>query len=79
MGKKAAAQIWIWIYICLLIGRLGVGPAIQAVDIVVSDLLPITENLLAVHAKSLMVQAKMLRLQGFWKDTQTHTPLKSHL
>lgn len=39
----------------LLIGGLGVGPAIEVVDIVVSDFLSITEYLLAVHAQSLMV------------------------
>lgn len=43
------------VHIYLLIGGLGVGPAIEVVDIIVSDSLSITEYLLAVHAQSLMV------------------------
>lgn len=39
----------------LLIGGLGVGPAVEVMDIVVSHFLSITEYLLTVHAESLMV------------------------
>lgn len=39
----------------LLIGRFGVGPSIEVVDIVVPDLLSIVKYVFTVHAKSLVV------------------------
>lgn len=53
--KNTLVITLIWAHIHLLIGGLGVGPAIETVDVVVSDFLSITEYLLAVHAQSLMV------------------------
>ncbi len=45
----------IQMHIHILIGGLRVRPAVETVDIKVSDSLSITEYLLAVHAQSLMV------------------------
>lgn len=59
-----AWRVW-RVYIHLLIGGLGVGPAVEIMDIVVSDFLSIAEYLLAVHAQSLVVQAEMFGFQSF--------------
>lgn len=46
-----------------LVGGLGVRPAIQTVHVVVPDWRAVAEELLAVHAQSLVVQAHVLRFQ----------------
>lgn len=55
MQKNTRIVTLIWAHIHLLISGLGVGPAIEIVDIVVSDCPSITEFLLAVHAQGLMI------------------------
>lgn len=45
-------------------------PAIQTVHVVVLDSRAVTEDLLAVHAQSLVVQAHVLRFQRWQGDTQ---------
>lgn len=65
------------VYIHLLIGGLGVGPAVEIMDIVVSDFLSIAEYLLAVHAQSLMVQAEMFGFQSFG-STHKHEYIHTH-
>lgn len=42
-------------HVVLLVGGFGVRPSVEVVDVVMSDSLSVTEDLLTVHAQSLVI------------------------